>query len=178
MNTSMGPEPRIYVACLASYNASILFGRWIDAAQSGDELREEIQLILDDSPAPLAEEWAIHDHEDFGPLEIGEYPNLDELSQAAQLIAEHREIAAHVLEDVGGLGEHERARQAMEELYIGVYEHVRDWVEEILDDGVLGEVSDSLRSYIDSDALARDMRLGGDVQVFHVGSETHLFWSH
>lgn len=30
--------PRIYVACLASYNNGVLHGRWIDANQSADDL--------------------------------------------------------------------------------------------------------------------------------------------
>ena len=178
MNTCLGPSPQIYVACLASYNRSVLFGRWVDAAQSGDELREEIRQILEDSPTPLAEEWAVHDHEGFGPLDVGEHPDLDELASAAELICQFREIAAHVLDDMGGLGEHERAQEALENLYVGAFDSVSDWVHDLLDEGVLGEVSDRLRSYVDSEALARDLELSGDIQVFHVGSEVHVFWSH
>lgn len=43
--------PRIYVACLASYNAGRLHGRWIDAADA-DTMREEIAEILRASPFP------------------------------------------------------------------------------------------------------------------------------
>jgi len=38
--------PKIYVACLASYNNSILHGEWIDAAQSADEIKDEINKML------------------------------------------------------------------------------------------------------------------------------------
>src|SRR5579864_6443395 len=45
--------PRIYAACLASYNDGRLFGAWIDCAgKSGDELRIEIDDMLARSPCP------------------------------------------------------------------------------------------------------------------------------
>ena len=38
--------PRIYVACLAAYNAGRLHGEWIDADQDADVIHEEIQEML------------------------------------------------------------------------------------------------------------------------------------
>ncbi len=52
--------PSIYVACLASYNNAILHGVWIDATQSEDDIMKEIWEMLDNSPEPNAEEYAIH----------------------------------------------------------------------------------------------------------------------
>lgn len=51
-------EPQIYIACLASYNNGILYGKWIDANQDVSALEGEIQEILAESPMPDAEEWA------------------------------------------------------------------------------------------------------------------------
>jgi len=63
------PEtPRIYVACLAAYNAGRLHGRWIDAAQDAADIQAEVRKMLAASPQADAEEWAIHDYEGFGPL--------------------------------------------------------------------------------------------------------------
>lgn len=177
MSESIGPEPRIYVACLASYNAGRLHGRWLDATQEADELREEINLMLEDSPVPRAEEWAIHDHEGFSPLTIGEYEDLEAVSEAAQLIAEYRDLAAYVLADLGGVGHHEAAREALENLYIGSYSCVSDWVEELLDEGVYGPIDEKLRAYIASDRLARDLEISGDIQTFEIDGDYHLFWS-
>ncbi|MGY6517484.1 MAG: antirestriction protein ArdA [Lysobacteraceae bacterium] len=42
---------QIYIACLASYNAGILHGRWIDASDA-DEMHEDICDILRSSPCP------------------------------------------------------------------------------------------------------------------------------
>lgn len=44
--------PRIYVACLASYNNGDLHGAWIDAAQEADTIREEIANMLSHSKHP------------------------------------------------------------------------------------------------------------------------------
>ena len=43
---------RIYVACLASYNAGILHGRWIDADSSVDVMQEQVDAMLRESPEP------------------------------------------------------------------------------------------------------------------------------
>jgi antirestriction protein len=61
-------EPKIYIACLAAYNSGHLHGELIDANQDIDSLREEIKEILTKSPIQNAEEWAVHDYEDFGSL--------------------------------------------------------------------------------------------------------------
>ncbi len=62
-------SPRIYVACLAAYNAGRLHGVWIEAEQSPEDIWSEVADMLAVSPEPCAEEWAIHDHEGFGALQ-------------------------------------------------------------------------------------------------------------
>ncbi|MGK5627021.1 antirestriction protein ArdA [Streptomyces sp. URMC 123] len=70
---------QIYAACLASYNLGIRHGEWIDATQDPDSIRREIQLMLAASPIPGAEEYAIHDYDDFGGIKLGEYEEIDDL---------------------------------------------------------------------------------------------------
>ena len=70
---------RIYVACLASYNAGTLHGEWIEATADADELKARVQAMLDRSPEPYAEEWAIHDYEGFG--DMSEYEDLDHIAE-------------------------------------------------------------------------------------------------
>lgn len=52
MTTTLTDTPKIYVACLASYNNGKLYGKWIDANQSADEIQEEIKEMLLNSPEP------------------------------------------------------------------------------------------------------------------------------
>src|SRR4051794_22832572 len=69
-------RPRIYVASLSDYNAGRLHGTWIDTNQTVEEVGGEITAMLALSPEPGAKEWAIHDHEGFGPYHVGEYESL------------------------------------------------------------------------------------------------------
>jgi antirestriction protein len=65
INKSDPKAPRIYVACLSAYNNGYLHGWWIDADQEPDALLSDIEEMLADSPMDDAEEWAIHDYENF-----------------------------------------------------------------------------------------------------------------
>lgn len=44
--------PRIYAACLASYNNGVLHGRWIEASSDVDEMQTEINAMLRESKFP------------------------------------------------------------------------------------------------------------------------------
>lgn len=48
----MTDTPKIYVACLASYNNGVLHGRWIDASSDVDAMQEEVNAILRESKFP------------------------------------------------------------------------------------------------------------------------------
>jgi len=167
--------PRIFVACLSSHHAGMQHGRWLDAAQETDELREEIALMLEDSPTPNAREWAIHDHEGFSPLTLDEHEDLGEVNEAARLIADYGPIAAHILVFEGGFGQHEPARAALEKRYIGAYGSAADWVDEQIETGAYGPVDRRLLPYIDRERLALDQHLGSELESFDVDGIIHLF---
>ncbi len=82
-------RPRIYVASLSDYNAGRLYGVWLEAAQEVEELQAGITAMLETSPEPVAEEWAIHDYEGFGRMHLSEYESLETVSAVAQGIVEH-----------------------------------------------------------------------------------------
>lgn len=78
----------IYAACLASYNNGILHGEWIDATQDPESIGHAITLMLESSPIPDAEEYAIHDYDGFGGLPLGEYESLGDLHAIALALDE------------------------------------------------------------------------------------------
>lgn len=120
----MSASPEIYVACLASYNAGVLHGAWIDATQPVDGISDEVNAMLKASPESttcqwcgavvvstkplrwdkpcthgehlpgLPEEWAIHDFQGFGEFRVGEYESLERVAAIAAGIAEHGEAFA------------------------------------------------------------------------------------
>jgi len=69
--------PSIYVACLASYNNGILYGQWIRVDQELSMIQDEIQRLLAESPIEEAEEYALHDYEGFGSINLSEYEDLE-----------------------------------------------------------------------------------------------------
>lgn len=170
-------NPRIYVACLAAYNAGKLYGQWIDANQEPDDMMADIQEMLSASPEPDAEEWAIHDYEGFESLSLSEYESMERVAELAAFIEEHGELGAQVIIHYGQ--SLEEARQVLEENYCGEYESLEDYAEQFAEDcGHLSQVPENLRSYIDFERMGRDMELNGDIFTVELGfQEMHVFWS-
>ncbi|ABO47128.1 antirestriction protein ArdA [Francisella tularensis] len=163
-------EPKIHTACLASYNNGFLYGKWIDANQDVSALEEEIQEILADSPMPDAEEWAIHDYEDFDNLGLSEYESLETISQVAQNIVEHGELFIEAYRYTNNIDE---AIEMINDRFIGLYDSVEDYAEETTD---ISSIPEYLRYYIDFESLARDIELSGDIKTFEIDNQIAVFF--
>ena len=88
--------PRIYAACLASYNNGDLHGTWIDCDQDAEEINKEIKAMLELSPEEDAEEFAIHDFYQWQGIQIDEYQSIDKVAELAPLIIKYgKAFAAH-----------------------------------------------------------------------------------
>jgi len=143
-------HPMIYVACLASYNAGILHGDWIDANEPVEALSEAINTILKSSPAQDAEEWAVHDYDGFGSIELGEYPDLEQVSELAGLLCEHGEpFAAYWSQFCESDG--------FEQAYRGEWDSRECFAGDIFDELVAPDLQSSIRTYININAFARDL---------------------
>ena len=150
--------PKIYVACLAAYNAGILHGEWIDASQEIDEIWNELRSMLASSPVENAEEWAIHDYEGFGSLRLSEYEGIESAHELACFIEENGEFGAELLSHF--CGDLDDAKTALEN-YMGCYERLADYARELTEDSI--EIPKSLEFYIDYEAMGKDMEMSGDV---------------
>lgn len=176
--SNVSESPRIYAACLASYNNGTLHGRWIDCDQGADHIRDEIAAMLAESKQPGAEEWAAHDHENWGGWNPGENPDPDELAAVAEAIAEHGEVFGKLMEH-GVASDAQEAIAYMEENYQGAWADLETWAENFLDDtGGLNGMAENLRCYFDYEKYARDCELGGDVFTVDTSDGmTHVFWN-
>jgi antirestriction protein len=131
--------PRIYVASLADYNGGRLHGTWIDLdGKDYDEVWEEVKAMLAKSREPVAEEWAIHDYEGFGPLRVEEWSDLKRLALYGQAVDDLDEEDTHAFfafmdnefdvdmdlyeDDPEGL------RDRFREFYMGKYDSFKDFV--------------------------------------------------
>ncbi len=173
--TPFAPDPdtpRIYVACLAAYNNGHLHGSWIDV-EDEDSIRDAVKDILKSSPIPDAEEWAIHDYENFDGVTINEYDSFARVVEIAEFIGNCSGFGGKLLENYGG--DIEDAESALER-YNGEYESLADFAEELTESTT--EIPKTLKYYIDYKSMARDMEMNGDVFTIETGyKEIHVFWN-
>lgn len=158
--TTTTDEPRIYVADLADYNAGELRGFWVDATD--DDLGEQTVAFLAERGH---EEHAIHDHEGFFGLAIGEYDSLERVHDLAVLIAEHGAAFAAYAANVGV--QHATA-EGFDDAYAGEWKNASDYAYDTARDTAASE--DIIKMFdewpfscIDWDHAARELILGGDI---------------
>lgn len=198
--------PRIYVACLASYNNGRLHGEWLDLDDI-DEVREGIAKVLRESPYPNVE---VECPECRGTgRDRHTYAINCRVCHRKGTVPSAEEYAVHDYDGVpGSWGEHpdleklvEFARlyeehgeafalfvddeggEVDEERFLDRYQGTHDteaaWAEQFLEDtGGLSEIPENLRYYFDFDAYARDARLNGDVTFIRGSEGLHVFWNH
>ncbi len=166
----MCDTPRIYVADLEAYNNGSLHGVWIDATQDLDIIRAQISEMLKSSPEGWAEEYAIHDYENFGNYEVEEYSCVETLHEIALFIEEYAEVAIAALEYTSDL---EDARDMAENRYHGCYDSEKEFAEQLYND--IYEIPAHLEYYIDYDLIARDLFVNDYLSVDAPNFQIHVF---
>ena len=170
-------ELRIYVACLAAYNAGRLHGVWIeqDTLADGDETQARIDKMIAHSPVAGAEEYMIHDYE--GPIDLSKY-SISAIVEAVEwLIDQHDADLAHAVlavadEQYSDISDAQCTYWEERLLFVG-----RDLAvhcEEFHNDTGT-EIPASLAHYIDWEKMARDWSMSGEFTSVEVDSETYWF---
>lgn len=176
--TTTHDTPRIYVASLPDYNAGHLHGCWIEANQPVEDIREEIARMLAQSSESPAEEWAIHDYENFGTLRLSEFEDLEQLAEVARLMSEHGPLFAELVSHFGDTSNVDEARRYMEEAYRGAFDSLAEYASDLIEDcysEALKSLPDFIRYHIDYDGIGRDMELGGDIFTVSHDGKLHVF---
>ncbi|MDD6180548.1 MAG: antirestriction protein ArdA [Desulfovibrionaceae bacterium] len=163
--------PSIYVASLSDYNNGCLHGVWIDFYKCNDisEVWQAIHSMLAASPTAkkygdTAEEWAIHDYEEW-PFKLREYENISTLWEVYALLqgeidAGEWDAFAEFLENQGtDISEIDTDTVVdFREAYQGNYDSKEDFAEELANAaGLLECMPDNLKAYFDYEAYARDL---------------------
>jgi len=172
-------SPKVWIASLSDYNAGHLHGAWVEADQEPDGIWEGVNEVLRTSKVPGAEEWAVFDHEGFGPLSLPEYETVERISRLGRGIGQHGEAFAAY---ANFLGSDDELLGQFEDCFIGQWESAAAYVEEFLEDTgierMLDEaVPESLRDYVrvDTEAVARDMELEGSLLAVEAEGGVFLF---
>ena len=155
--------PAIYVACLASYNRGILYGAWISLewCEDTDEISQAIQEILNGSPVPDAEEYAIHDSQSLPEfLSSQEWPDLEDLNTFAEVSAnvDDREPYVMACDNESRILTEDEFRECYYGHHSSPAHFVQEWYE---DTGMLSEVPDHLIYHINWDSIWNDMDCSG-----------------
>lgn len=171
--------PKIYVSCLASYNNGILHGRWVEASSDVEEMQEEVNAMMRESPMPDAEEWAIHDYEDM-PKSLGEFSGLQAVADYVTFLEEHKGFSEGDLRAIyEEFGDYQEADEAMRDRFVTICASFEDYANEAADEAIAchtsdGEAPQFLINYFDYEAFARD--LVHDHHVVDVPSGVAIFY--
>jgi antirestriction protein len=150
-------QVRVYVADLEAYNNGKLKGEWLDLPADD----AEIQAVLDRHSKNGQHDWAIHDYE--APFSISESADLYALSALLESAEEHDVplvVLGYLLDYGYGM---EQIEPLLEDItvFAGTAE---EYVEEYLDStGMLEQLPEWAQPYIDTERMARDWDLNGDI---------------
>jgi len=183
---------RIYVACLASYNAGRLHGCWIDCdGKDASDIWAEVQVMLRASPypnvtveyegrdVPSAEEWAIHDSEGFGRM-VGESTSFEDVAAIAEALAGDNALGFRYLVDDIGYSVSDAADKAGDVIIFqddSRHDLLTAYAESLVDDcysEALESLPDLIKFHIDYEGIGRDLRIAGDVAEAEVDGERFL----
>lgn len=147
--------PQIYVACLAAYNNGKLHGTWIDCNQDAEAIWEEIHEMLANSPLKDAEEWAIHDFQNWGGIHISEYEDIERIAALAEALIEHGAAFGAYCRYYGS----DATPEDFKEHYLGEYKSEEDFAYELWEEsGLIKQLEDlKVWNYIDWEAVAHDL---------------------
>ena len=113
-------------------------------------------------------------YEGFEGAHLSEYASFESVCELADFIEDRGELGAKLLNHFGD--DLADARAAFDD-YAGEYLSAADFAEQFHEDTGT-QIPQSLRYYIDWEALTRDMALNGEIMVFQTGfDEVHIFRS-
>lgn len=130
-------------------------------SETGDTRQGECPTCKGTGSVPSAEEWVIHDSDDFGGLKIGENESIDTVADLAAALAEHGEPWAKWYENEN---RSDADTDGFRDAYRGHYDSLADYAEEYCDDCMFDRSTPAvLKQYFDFERFANDMERGGDI---------------
>lgn len=125
--------------------------------------------MLASSPEAVAEEWAIHSHENFEGIELGEFDSFATVARLAVGIRTYGRAFAHF---ANWRGTKDATLEAFARSYAGCWESVEDYVSTLVNASEMDAraqrvIPERYAAYMTFDlaAYARDLQRGGDIHV-------------
>ena len=154
-------ETRIFLTDLAAYNEGYLVGKWITLPISDMDWTMALSEVLTEgehiSGSADHEEWFITDS--CAEFAIDEYSDIDTLNKQAEIYSNVDDddlIKIKYLEEYHGYNTFDTIDKLDDvELYIDM--NLQELAEQLIDEGCFGDIPESIASYIDYSAVARDL---------------------
>lgn len=157
---------KIYIADLAEYNAGNLYGKWLDLDDftDADELKDAVYSVPKINPysdGKERNEWAFHAYTlDYDPDPgFGESPDLEDVFRYHELCDTHGEAFAVWFDLFNGRRmPRDEWEESFQTAYYGEMESYKALAEQLVDDGLFGNIPESVARYIDYEAIGRDLK--------------------
>jgi len=154
---------RIWLGDLSSYNAGELRGEWLTLPMEPEDLQAKIGKYSDNGRG----DWFIADSEsDLDGLKIDEHTSplaLNTLAEDLMRVAEYDLPKVSYLLSEGFSPEDAIEKYEDVQFYPGM--RLEQVAEEMVSEGLFGDVPTSLANYIDFDAIARGLRHDGYIET-------------
>ena len=164
---------KVYITDLEAYNNGYLIGAWHELPMDEETLNKAINDVL------LAGQKACnskHSHEEIfitdyeADISIGEYDNISKLNGIAEILESYSDYDLLKLKFLSSEGYDEKSviKSGLDDYEVEIYDFssntsFTDTFEllamQFIDDGLYGEIPESLEFYIDYEAMARDLRM-------------------
>jgi len=171
--------PRIYVACLASYNAGIMHGRWIDCDQGLEHIEQEVAAMLKESKQEFSEEWAIHDHQFLG--NISECTSFETCANIGDAVSRADDADAFLawLDNINTIDmeslDGDMMLSSFEDQYHGKHDRPEDFAYDLYIDQYHENELGPLANHIDWESVWNDLRCGGDYYAMRTDGGYFIF---
>lgn len=150
-------QPRIFVACLDSYDNGKVYGLWINARQEIEEIKRQISIMLSGShylepdAEPLPRMYAIHGQEGFYDLQLDVHADIEYIRAQALFIAKHGELGTKLIAHYEGTLE--AAEEVINQRYQGEYESQLEYAIQLFDKLYLEAIPEHIQFCIDYESF-------------------------
>jgi antirestriction protein len=173
LSTSKGNTMKIFITDLEAYNNGHLVGNWYTLPMTNDELAEAIENELHNGRNLCKhthhhEEYFISDYE-CSYMKIEEYSDIHKLNEIAQQIESwnDNDILKFEILLSEGYAQDKIIEDGLDSYEVDIYDFrsakrltsaYEQLAEQFVDEGLFGNIPIALQSYIDYEAISRDLR--------------------
>ena len=162
----------VWFGSLSAYNAGYLKGEWLRLPMAKKKLRKIYQKYSCNGVGDVY----IADSE--APIEVKETQDIFQLNEIAkayeELNDEDRTRVAYLMKNCNYTWE--QATENIDDVRLTEFTCLKQLAMHLVDEGCYGQIPDAIAGYIDYEAIARDLELGGQYDATDDGQIVELIY--